>query len=97
MEQVRHLLARTRHVKNAIILQYAAISFFILTSLFLFWNVYSALSSEVSVQVSVLGGFFSAIAALTFVIGLILIFLSSVLMMREAALAYHIVDLEAKS
>ncbi len=100
-EQVRQLHARTRHVKNAILLQYAAIACFILASLFLFMNVYmplSAVGAGLPIgQGPAVGGGPSLLAVVSFVTGLCLILVSSIIMMREVALAYRIVDLEGKS
>ena len=83
-KQVGQLLARTQHVKNAILMQYSAIIFFILSSLLLFMNVYTPFRP-------------GTFLILSFISGLCLIFYSCVIMMREVALAYRIVDLEGKS
>ena len=83
-EQVRQLMTRTRHVKNAILMQYVAITFFILTSLLLFMNVYTPFHLRTLLVAS-------------FIAGLCLILFSSVIMIGEVALAYRIIDLEARS
>ena len=80
-EQVDGLMQRATHVKNAIILTYGAIVSFIATSVLLFLNIYTPLHSI-------------ALTIACFLIGLLLIFASSALMMIEVALAFKIVSLE---
>lgn len=83
-EQVDHLMLRATHVKNAILLTYAAIVSFVGTSIFIFAGIYTKAS-------------FLSLAVVVFAIGLILIFVTSILMMIEIGLAFHIVTIERKS
>ena len=84
LRQVGGLVSRATHVKNAIILTYGAILCFVATSILLFLNLYTFIQS-----------FTPTIAC--FLIGLLLILISSLLMMVEVALAFRIVTLEYES
>jgi hypothetical protein len=82
--QVSHLLARATHVKNAILLTYAAVLFFLMTSVLIFLNVHGA-------------GAFSSWIQASFVLGLLLQFGAVLTLMIEAALAFKIIKIEAGS
>lgn len=83
-QQVAHLLARATHVKNAILMTYAAIALFLLTSVLIFFNARGAFG-------------LSTLVVGVFLLGLMLELLASVVMMREVGLAFKVVDLEARS
>lgn len=82
--QLGYLLARVRHVKNAILLTHAAIIAFTTTSILLFWKLYTSFPL-----------FFLIIGS--FLLGLVLVLASSLLVMIEVALAYKIVMLERQT
>ena len=82
--QVSHLFARATHVKNAILLTYGAILFFLLTSVLIFLNVHGAHAFFAWIQVC-------------FVLGLILQFSAVFTLMIEVALAFKVIKIEAGS
>lgn len=83
-EQVHHLVDRATHVKNAILLTYSAIASFVATSVCLFLNVYTNFQLY-----PVIIGFF--------LLGLILVLISSLLMIAEVELSYKVIRLEKRS
>lgn len=80
--QVEQLLRRATQVKNAILLAYAAISFFLVTSVLIFVNI----RSEVSLSFWIVFAFLA---------GLILELIASIVMMVEVNLAFKVVRLES--
>ena len=85
MQQVGHLLARATHVKNAILLTYGAILFFLLTSVLIFLNVRS--SAHV----------FSWWIQTSFILGLLVEFGAVLTLMIEVFLAFKVIKIEAGS
>ncbi len=83
-KQLPRLMRRARFVKNAILAAYAAILSFITTSILIFLNIYSQIKLTPATIAS-------------FLVGLALILASSVFMMIETAIAFHILRLEEKS
>ncbi len=83
-EQVAHLYSRVTHVKNAIILAYAAILSFILTSVLIFLNMKGAFTH-------------TSLTLATFLLGLVLEFGSVLTLMVEVALAFKVLKIEARS
>ena len=83
-KQLSRLMKRATHVKNAILLTYSAILCFVLTSLLLFLNTYTALRVL-------------SLTILFFLTGLLLVLLSSIFMMIEVGIAFNILRLEKKS
>ncbi len=84
VEQVAHLYSRVKHVKNAIILAYAAILSFILTSLLIFLSVKGAFM-------------YTSLILATFLLGLVMEFASVLTLMIEVALAFKVLKIEARS
>ena len=82
--QVHNLMLRATYVKNAIVLTYCAILCFTGTSILIFSNIYSP-AQLLHFTIAV------------FLIGLVLVFASSVLMIMETALFYKVISLERKS
>ena len=82
--QIGHLVRRAAHVKNVVLLTYAAIVCFILTSVMIFLSVYTT-----HPLFSFIIGFFLT--------GLLLILVASVTEIFEVTLAFKIIRLESKS
>ena len=82
--QVKYLLSRATHVKNAVLLAYGAILSFLLTSLLIFLNGRGAAA-------------FSSCILASFVTGLVLEFVAVFIVMIEVALAFKVVKIEAGS
>lgn len=84
VQQVAHLYSRVTHVKNAIILAYAAILSFILTSILIFLNMKGAIV-------------YTSWTLGAFILGLLLEFGSVLTLMVEVALAFKVLRIEARS
>lgn len=82
--QVNHLFQRATHVKNAILLTYGAILFFVLTSVLIFLDVHGV------------GSLFKWIQ-LSFVLGLLVEFSAVLTLMIEVALAFKVIKIEFRS
>lgn len=83
-EQVNHLAKRAGYVKNAILLTYCAIVCFLVTSVLIFLNIY------VSFRL-----FLWVIDV--FILGLLLLLVSSYLMILETRILYKVITLERES
>ena len=84
LSQIEFLVRRAAHVKNVILLSYAGIVCFILTSVTIFLGVYATQQ------------FFPIILGF-FLLGLLLILIAAVTEIIEVALAFKVIDLESKS
>ena len=82
--QVQGLTKRATHMKNAIMLAYAAIMCFVVTSILLFLRLYTKIETL-------------HLTLVFFLLGLILLLVDSILLMAETFLAYQVVRLEKKS
>lgn len=80
--QVAHLFRRATQVKNAILLAYAAILLFLVTSVLIFVNI----RSETSLSFWIVFAFLA---------GLVLELIASIVMMVEVNLAFKVVRLES--
>ena len=83
-EQLPRLMKRACHVKNAIVLTYVAIALFVATSVLLFLNAYT--------KIQLLHATLSC-----FLIGLLLVLISSFFMISEMMISFNILILEKKS
>ena len=83
-KQISGLSRRVTYIKNAILLSYAAIVCFIVTSILLFVKIYAGVETL-------------SLTVTFFLLGLLLIFADCVLMMIEISLAFQIVAIEQKS
>lgn len=82
--QLDQLERRTRYVKNAIVLSDLAIGCFVSTSVCLFWARYAGVPAGYPAMGLFLAGMACLLTAVFF-------------MMKETRLAYHILQVEAKS
>lgn len=82
--QVKHLMERATHVRNAILFAYCAIVSFMLTSVLIFFNVYAGFTLW-DIIISV------------FHAGLLLVLGSAVFMIAETLLFYKVISLERNS
>ena len=82
--QIASLVRRAWQVKNVILLTYAAIVCFVVTSVLIFLNVYFKFV------------LYHVIVAV-FIMGVLLLLAGAFLMMAEVALAFHIIKLESRS
>ena len=83
-QQIDHLMARARHVKNAILMAYAAIICFSVTSVLIFLNVYAAFQLYQTIIVVFLAGLFMTLAG-------------AACLIAETRLFYKVIALERKS
>ena len=82
--QIHHLMRRASHVKNAIVLTYGAIICFAGTSILIFLNIYTSFKLVHS-------------TVAIFLVGLVMVFLSAILMILETMLFYQVISLEKES
>ncbi len=82
--QVDHLMKRARYVKNAIVLSYLGIVFFTGTSVLIFLSAFASFMP----QLLTIG---------IFMMGLLCIFIASILMILEVNLFHKIISLESES
>ena len=82
--QITHLVRRASHVKNVVLLSYAPIVCFVLTSVTIFLGVYT----DYRLFPLIIG---------FFLIGFLLILVAALTEMVEVALAFKVVDLESRS
>ena len=74
----------TGYIKNAILMTYSAIICFVATSVFLFTRIYTPFD-------------FTKLAVSAFLVGLLLVFATSLVMMIEVAFAFKVVIIEKES
>ena len=82
--QIHNLMRRASYVKNAIVLTYLAIVSFAGTSVLIFLNIYSLFQ-------------LTHLMIIWFLLGLLLIFVSAILMILETNLFYKVISLERRS
>lgn len=83
-QQIDHLMARARHVKNAIVMAYGAIICFAVTSVLIFLNVYAYFQLYQAIIVVFLAGLFLTLAG-------------AACLIAETRLFYKVIALERKS
>ena len=83
-EQIRHLIARAKLVKNAILSAYAGIACFSGTSILIFVNLYTPVQIWTEISAVFIAGILCVLASAFFMIG-------------ETRLFYRVIDLENRS
>ncbi len=81
--QVQHLMKRATYVKNAILCTYFAIICFVSTSIFIFSGNFGPFSGSV-------------VATAVFFVGFLMLIVTSLYMIAETSLFYHVITIEEK-